>query len=177
MISLDTRDTSAKLLIHIFKMRSTTNVTGTRTRRNLKLVAEKPTRIMPPRKAKSKTSLEGSYQESSVQGMERRKRRTSGRPPKIQKRRNIGVGTSEIEASYVPSIHDLFKEAPVDENFTIEDLLPDLTTSYVGHFKPPPSPPRPKRKVWPQQPIGAPLTDPDKLPSGWSENEPDLDHK
>ena len=155
-------------------MGSTTSVTGTRTRRNLKLVAEKPTRVMPPRKAKSKTSSEGSYSEPSVQGVRRRKRKTSDGSPRNQKRRNIRSDSSENEAVYVPSIHDMFKETVTDENFTIEDLLPDLASSYVGQFEPPPPPPRPKRKAWPQQPIGEPLTDPDKLPSGWSENEPDL---
>ncbi|KAJ5365932.1 hypothetical protein N7517_008818 [Penicillium concentricum] len=126
---------------------------------------------MPARKAKSvsKSPTESMLSLSTPQGTKRRK--TSDETPKAKKRKVIQGQASEAESEYVPSAKDLISDVPRDENFTIDMLLPDLATSYVGRFKTP-VPVRPERKAWPRQ--SSPLIDPDKLPSGWSMAERDL---
>ncbi|OQD94474.1 hypothetical protein PENVUL_c140G05631 [Penicillium vulpinum] len=109
-------------------------------------------------------------QGSSSQG--RKRRRTSDERPKAKKRQDIQGETSEVEAEYVPSARDLISDAPRDPNITIDTLLPDLATSYVGQFKSSAASVQPTRKAWPRQ--SNPLIDPDELPSGWSMAEPDL---
>ncbi|CAI7601149.1 unnamed protein product [Penicillium glandicola] len=99
----------------------------------------------------------------------RKRRKASDETPKTKKRRAIQA----VEAEYVPSANDLISDVPRDENVTINTLLPDLATSYVGRFKSPAAPPRAKRKSWPRQ--SSPLIDPEGLPPGWSMTEPDLD--
>ncbi|KUM58715.1 hypothetical protein ACN42_g8432 [Penicillium freii] len=101
-----------------------------------------------------------------------RKRRKTSDDTANSKKRRIAQA-SQIEAEYVPSANDLISDKPRDENFTIDTLLPDLATSYVGRFKSPAAPVRAKRKPWPRQ--SSPLIDPDQLPPGWSMTEPDLD--
>ncbi|KAJ5873214.1 hypothetical protein N7455_003757 [Penicillium solitum] len=110
-------------------------------------------------------------QGSGSQGRKRRK--ISDDTANSKKRRTAQA--SQIEAEYMPSASDLISDIPRDENFTIDTLLPDLTTSYVGRFKSPPAPARAKRKPWPRQ--SSPLVDPEKLPPGWSMAEPDLDRQ
>ncbi|KAJ5398488.1 hypothetical protein N7465_008977 [Penicillium sp. CMV-2018d] len=148
-----------------------TTTTETSTKRRGRVVAEAPTRIMPSRKAKSqsKSPTEVMSQGSRSQGMKRRK--TSDDTANSKKRRIAQA--SQVEAEYVPSANDLISDNPRDENFTIDTLLPDLATSYVGQFKSPAAPVRAKRKPWPRQ--SSPLIDPDQLPPGWSMTEPDLD--
>ncbi|CAI7590126.1 unnamed protein product [Penicillium viridicatum] len=148
-----------------------TTTTETSTKRRGRVVAEAPTRIMPSRKAKSqsKSPTEVMSQGSRSQGRKRRK--TSDDTANSKKRRIAQA--SQVEAEYVPSANDLISDNPRDENFTIDTLLPDLATSYVGRFKLPAAPVRAKRKPWPRQ--SSPLIDPDQLPPGWSMTEPDLD--
>ncbi|KAJ5165598.1 uncharacterized protein N7500_007428 [Penicillium coprophilum] len=136
-------------------------MTVTRSKRKRHLVRQKPTRIMPPQKAKSvsESPTESIPQLPTTYGTKRRKA-TGETPPEAKKRKIIQGRASEAEAEYVPSAR-----------YLISDLLPDLATSYVGRFKLP-ARERPKRKAWPRQ--SSPLIDPDKLPSGWSMAERDL---
>ncbi|KAJ5416575.1 uncharacterized protein N7487_000125 [Penicillium crustosum] len=152
-------------------MGSTTTTTETSTKRRGRVVAEAPTRIMPARKAKSqsKSPTKLTSQGSGSQGRKRRK--TSDDTANSKQRRTARA--SQVEAEYVPSVNDLISDIPRDENFTIDTLLPELATSYVGRFKSPAAPARAKRKPWPRQ--SSPLIDPEKLPPGWSMAEPDLD--
>ncbi|KAJ6131832.1 hypothetical protein N7471_007047 [Penicillium samsonianum] len=151
----------------------TTTTTVTTSKRKGRVVEETPTRIMPPRKAKSqsKSPTEFMSQESPPRGRKRRK--TSDETAKAKQRRAAQGQASEVEAEYVPSANDLISDVPRDENFAIDTLLPDLTTSYVGRFKSPAAPAGAKRKPWPRQ--SSPMIDPEKLPPGWSMAEPDLD--
>ncbi|KAJ5795268.1 hypothetical protein N7457_001867 [Penicillium paradoxum] len=153
----------------------TTTATQTKKKKKVKAYADQPPRVTPARKAKSKTSSEGSsrsaaVEKSPVKGKKRQKIKTSDESKKGKKRRS-----EEETDDYVPSIRDLFNPAPRNEDYTIEDLLPDLSTSYVGRFEAPSPPARPERRTWPRQPTDEPLVDPDNLPPGWSMTEPDLD--
>ncbi|KAJ6185378.1 hypothetical protein N7519_006679 [Penicillium mononematosum] len=146
----------------------TTTTALTRSKRKGHVVEEKPTRVMPARKAKSqsKSPVEFNPQKG-------RKRRKVSEETKAKKRQAAQGQPGEVQAEYVPSANDLISDVPRDENFTIDTLLPDLATSYVGRFKSPAAPARAKRKPWPRQ--SSPLIDPEKLPPGWSMTEPDLD--
>ncbi|OQE24770.1 hypothetical protein PENFLA_c009G07385 [Penicillium flavigenum] len=141
-----------------------------RSKRKDHVVEETPTRVMPARKAKSQSK---SLTEFNPQ--KGRKRRKASEETKAKKRRAAQGQPSEVQAEYVPSANDLISDVPRDENFTIDMLLPNLATSYVGRFKSPAAPARAKRKPWPRQ--SSPLIDPEKLPPGWSMTEPDLDRE
>ncbi|KAJ5829815.1 uncharacterized protein N7525_008068 [Penicillium rubens] len=122
---------------------------------------------MPARKAKSQSK-------SPMEFNPQRGRKRQKAPETKAKKRQAAQGQpSEVQAEYVPSANDLISDIPRDKNFTIDMLLPDLATSYVGRFKSPAAPARAKRKPWPRQ--SSPLIDPEKLPPGWSMTEPDLD--